>query len=56
MEGLEKQLRFLESKLTRMNKIGQSGAINEDGTAEVVKNQLKKQIANIRKRIMTGEK
>jgi hypothetical protein len=49
MQNLQEQLATLEAELNRMNKLAESGVMNEDGTAELVKEQLKGQIASIKK-------
>jgi hypothetical protein len=49
MQTLKEQLATLESELDRMNKLAESGVMNEDGTAELVREQLKGQIANIKR-------
>jgi hypothetical protein len=54
MQTLQEQLVKLESELDRMNKLAESGVMNEDGTAELVRNQLQNQISNLKKMIAQG--
>jgi hypothetical protein len=48
--NLQKQLQILEEKLAELEN-NNSGVMNEDATKEMIKNQLKQQISEIRQRL-----